>query len=493
MWAKKGIEMALENIEHIVFLMLENRSFDQMLGYLSREDTPHRIELEGLQANDAWLSATANYETPVGAPHRSKSIASSVRIDDPPHGWKRVPQQMATPPGLPGPPAMGGFVKTYVDAWREDDHRRPADPGAVMGYYDASSVWAYDFLARNYCVCDRWFTPLPTGTQPNRLMGMGGHSDIFKNARPIIPRHDLVYNWLNRQDVDWRVYRWGGALPFFALMMNWWDDILGSEIGLGRFRKFDRLREHWAPGGEAPPVLFIEPAYSELRGERANDDHAPTRITGGQLLVADLYDILTGNPERWAKTLLIITYDEHGGFFDHVEPLQIRKQVDDHWFETSGPRVPALIVSPFVDPRQVFSDPVDHTAFLALLAEKFTPGVPYSDHVSSRQSSYQDFGMLSAALRASARSEPPPSLPRPITVRLVSGFQSIGIALPGRGAVDATPDARTPTAVAFDEAARLTAEKRPDLLADDEWDGLRHQLANPLPPGPTQDDHIGDE
>jgi phospholipase C len=486
--------MALDRIEHIVFLMLENRSFDQMLGYLSREDTPNRLQLEGLQANEAWLSATANYEEAGGRPHRSKLIASTLKIDDPPHGWRRVPKQMATPSNIPGPRTMGGFVKTYVDAWEEDDNRRPADPGAVMGYYDANSVWAYNFLARNYCVCDHWFTPLPTGTQPNRLMGMGGHTSIRKNKKPFIPKHDLVYNWLNRNDVDWAVYRWGGNLPFFALMPAWWDDILESEIGDGKFKKFDRLREDWRPGGEAPPVLFIEPAYSELRGERANDDHAPTRITGGQLLVADLYDILTSNAARWAKTLLIITYDEHGGFFDHVEPLRIEKQVDEHRFETTGPRVPALLVSPFVDPGQVWSEPVDHTAFLSLLAEKFSrSGTPYSEHVSTRQSSYQGFGRLSAALRPTARSGPPPGLPRPLTVRLGSAFQAIGLALPGRGAVDAAPTARTPTAIAFDKAARRTAEKRPDLPAREDWDGLRWQLAHPLPDGPEQDDHIGDE
>lgn len=486
--------MNLDNIEHIVFLMLENRSFDQMLGYLNREDTPGRIALEGLQANQAWLDATANYENPGSAPRASKVISSSVRIDDPPHGFKWVPDQMAA--GNPGPPTMGGFVKTYVDAWRQNEHRPPTDPGAVMRYYDASSVWAYDFLARNYCVCDHWFTPLPTGTQPNRLMGMGGHSKIRRNKRPFIPKHDLVYDWLNQHNVDWSVYRWGGALPFFALMPKWWDNILLSDAEVGKFRKFDRLRQDWAPGGGAPTVLFIEPAYSELRGERANDDHAPTRITGGQLLVADVYDILTSNVQRWAKTLLIITYDEHGGFFDHVEPLPIRKQVGNHWFETSGPRVPALLVSPFVDARQVFDRRIDHTAFLSLLAEKFTHQIPYSDKVQARQSTYPGFGKLSSALRTTARGDAlaPPRLPRPVSVSLASGLQSMGLAIPGlRGTIDASPEARTATAVAFDRAARRTAQKRPDLLADDEWDGLRRQVENPLPAGALHNDQIGDE
>jgi phospholipase C len=413
--------MSLNSIEHIVFLMLENRSFDHMLGYLSREDTPNALRVDGLHAAAQWATARANYEAAGTTPYPIRKLAGQ-RIDDPPHGWQRVEMQIETPPAFPGPKPMGGFVKSYVDGWLADNHRRPADAGAVMGYYDSGTVWAYDFLARNYCVCDNWFTPLPAGTQPNRLMGMGGHSKIKDNHTPI-PKHDLVYDWLNRNGrIGWAVYMWGGYLPFFALMPNWWDDILASQIHVGKFRNFNRLRTDWAPGGKVPPVVFIEPAYSELRGDKANDDHAPTGVGGGQLLVADLYDVLTGNPERWSKTLLIITYDEHGGFFDHVAPLPIREDVDGHGFATTGPRVPALLVSPLVDAGTIFNEPVDHTAFLSLLAEKLTPGAPYSPEVGRRQASYGPYGRLSNALRAIPRPGAPPKLPRPLSVKLLTGM-----------------------------------------------------------------------
>jgi phospholipase C len=484
--------MSLDNIEHIVFLMLENRSFDHMLGYLSLDTTPNPVPVDGLRSSEQWQSATANYEAANVAPYRIRKLGGQ-RNDDPPHGWERVEMQI-DPGTFPGPKPMGGFVKSYVEGWLKDNKRRPADAGAVMGYYDSGIVWAYDFLARNYCACDNWFAPLPAGTQPNRLMGMGGHSKI-KNNRTPLPKHDLVYDWLNRNNrIGWGVYMWGGILPFFALMPNWWDEILASKIHLGKFRNFNRLQKDWAPGGGAPPVVFVEPAYSEFRGEKANDDHSPTGVGGGQLLVADLYDVLTSNPARWAKTLLVITYDEHGGFFDHVTPLPIHEDVDGHTFKTSGPRVAALLVSPLVDSGAPFNEPVDHTAFLSLLAEKFTPGTPYSADVARRQASYGPYGRLSNALRATPRPGPPPKLPRPLSVKLLASMNFLLAGkLPGKGAPDDAPNAGTPTAVAFDEAARKTAAAQPELLADPNWQGLRHYVEKTPPPVPTHDDHIGDE
>jgi phospholipase C len=485
----------LDQIDHFVFLMLENRSFDHMLGYLSRSDTPSPIAVDGLSTDPVWLESKANYEADGKPPSRIEKLGASQLIDDPPHGWENVDLQINTPGDLPGPNPMGGFVKTYVDAWEAEEHRRPADPAAVMGYYDHNAVWAFDFLARNYRVCDRWFTPLPTGTQPNRLMAMGGHTTIRRNKKPIIPDHDLVYDWLKRHDKKWRTYISGGGLPFFALMPRWWDEVLESVLFKGKFRNFRKLREHWLSDDELPPVIFIEPAYSELKGDRANDDHAPTRIKGGQVLVADLYDILTSHERRWAKTLLIITYDEHGGFFDHAKPLRITKQVGNHLFKETGPRVPALLVSPLVDAGVKFSEEVDHTAVLALLAEKFTEDVPYSDEVKARHDLYPAFGKLSNALRSTPRPGPVPKLRRPLSVNFLSalsdGLKSMVGASPSFLAPDdAPPDAGTPTAVAFDEAVRETLRKRPDLFGDDEWEGLQSAAAK-LPPEPTDGDHIG--
>ena len=92
---------------------------------------------------------------------------------------------------------MGGFVQSYATL---SDHK-PADPSAVMGYFGAASVPTFDFFARNYCVCDHWFSSLPLGTQANRLMAMAGESSLLDNASVFLPEQELVYDWLTTHDI----------------------------------------------------------------------------------------------------------------------------------------------------------------------------------------------------------------------------------------------------------------------------------------------------
>src|SRR5215212_6479789 len=142
--------MALKDIDTFVVCMLENRSFDHMLGYLSLDDAPKKLPVEGLQSDAAWQHGWINRGD--GTPHQVKPLVESDRIDDPPHGSARVKIQIETP--AESHPQMGGFVQAYINSRREAGRPIPVDPGAVMGYYKAPSVGTYDFLARNYCVCD---------------------------------------------------------------------------------------------------------------------------------------------------------------------------------------------------------------------------------------------------------------------------------------------------------------------------------------------------
>ncbi|MEA3015831.1 MAG: phospholipase [Sphingomonadales bacterium] len=476
--------MALEDIDHIVFVMLENRSFDHMLGYLSRGPNG-RLDIDGIRDDEKWQREHANYDS-AGNEYRSEKLDRGERVQDPPHGPDWVSMQINTPKEVQfGPREMGGFVHSYFESRRKKGKKPPVHPGAVMGYYDAGDVWAFDFFARHYCVCKRWFTPLPAGTQPNRLMAMAGEAHYAKN-KTLIPRHELVYDWCRDNHVDWRVYIWGAVLPFFALMPEWWDEILGLKKGPRLFTHFNRLRDDWNGPAPVPKILFIEPEYSELRGKHANDDHAPTRITGAQSFVADIYNILIGNKERWARTLLIITYDEHGGFFDHVPPLKIKGTAGKRSWDTTGPRVPAFLISQHVGPGTVFPGEVDHTAFLSLLAEKHTPKYHYSKNVFDRQQPYAAFARLSSALLPTARTEAPPPLPSPWRVNAMK------LAIPfGFGPADSPPDADTPTAAAFFEAAHRTAAQHPGVAAD--LTGLPGYVNTTTAPEVKQESHIGDE
>jgi phospholipase C len=197
----------------------------------------------------------------------------------------------------------------------------------VMNYNHPADVPITDFLARNFCVCNRWFAPLPAGTQPNRLMAMSGYSRIDINSSTLIPNQNLVYDWLSAHKVPWRVYH-QGVFPFFSLMLRWMEDVAGGD----RFRRFERfaLDFELEPDSTFAPVIFLEPVYTNAphSDDEGTDDHAPSSVIGGQHFVLDAYRALVANPKRWSRTVMVLTYDEHGGFFDHVQP---RKFSDGHY------------------------------------------------------------------------------------------------------------------------------------------------------------------
>jgi phospholipase C len=461
--------LALSDIKTIVFCMMENRSFDHALGYLGLDGSK---KIEGLQSAAAWQDGWTNLDAE-GKPYALTRLTLKDPIGDPPHGNDSIKMQIDT--RARNRPAMGGFVQAYIK-YVNKKKAKDYTPGAVMGYYDAESVPAFDFFARNYCVCDHWFSALPLGTQANRLMAMAGESKILDNETGLPPQR-LVYDWLKGNGVKWRAYQSGGYFPFFTLMDKWAFQILGSMVlSGGNFRRYRDFKADWQNMSKTmPPVVFIEPEYSDGPHSKPNDDHPPTSIAPGQIFLRDIYETLIGNPERWASTLLVITYDEHGGFFDHVPPIKIPGKAKDTTFDRSGPRVPAFLISPFVEAGSVFSRDLDHTSFLELLAERFTPGHGYSIPVNDRQGHLT--GRIAMALRGTARAGDPPHMP----------------ALPeGWGEVSAgMPDApNTPNAVAIDRVARKLKRERPDIYSHPDMGEVRAYIRQGPTPAPLDKDHI---
>jgi phospholipase C len=488
--------MALQDIDHIVFVMLENRSFDHMLGYLSLDETPNPIGVDGLKSDRAWRRSWANSGDGIAYEVNRIGPGRKQKIKDPPHGSNAVKQQIETPTAGGASLRMGGFVQAYIDSRTKhvDKHGRPKPqpkpkrPGDVMAYYDAEALPAFDFFARNFCVCDRWFTPLPVGTQANRLMAMSGASKIVNNVKSIndFPEQELVYDWLTARDIPWRVYTWGGFVPFFALMKSWRGPIAGSMLtGEGNFRRFSRLEKHWRDmDREFPAVTFIEPEYSDGPGFRPNDDHPPTGAGGGQALLGEVYNILVSNPARWQRTLMIVTYDEHGGFFDHVEPLGIGATIGATHLPTTGPRVPALLVSPHVQARDVYKHDLDHTSFLQLLADRFAGG-HYSPEVTARQA--QLSGSIAGALRAprTGAAAAPPHTPLEIKAFANSTHEWLANGISLR-----TP--RTPNAAALDGAVRKMYEEYPRLSGHPDTGEMTLYVQTKKAPDPEKIDHIDD-
>lgn len=465
--------MALADIDTIIFVMMENRSFDHMLGYLSLDETKKKLPVDGLRSDPDWQAAHANIAN--GVAHRPMRLGplDSIR-DDPPHNDVFIEAQIETPPAGPGPKQMGGFASTFAKA-----HPK-SDPRIAMSYYDAATLGTYDFFARNFCVCDRWFTPLPLGTQANRLMAMAGETKVANNRVPM-PDHHLVYDWLNARGIGWRSYVWGGFAPFFLMMLRWALPIASSiASGNGNFRRYRRFREEWASDKPMPPVIFIEPEYEDAPGSKPNDDHPPAPASRGQAFLNDIYRTVAGNQERWAKTLMIVTYDEHGGFFDHVPPPAIPGKAGGQSYSYTGPRVPAFLISPFVDPGQVFSETLDHTSFLTLLDERFNGGNGYSPAVTQRQKA---LGRISRALRSKARPGAAPNLAPPVQLMGRAGAEAAG---PPRA-----PD--TPNAAAIDAMARQLREQHPELFKDPAWREMDRYLDRNPPPVPTDEGHIPED
>ena len=368
---------------------------------------PGRIPLEGLQADPDWLQQHAN--------DGIEPFEFSVQqIDDPPHEQATIALQIGAPRTLGAPYPMNGFIDSYLMR-----HPPPSDKRLVMGYYTAREVPAFDFLARNYTVCDHWFSSIPTGTQANRLMAMSGTTSLVDNAPLFLPEQPLVYDWLTEHSVSWCAYVSGDFLPFFALMRRWQDEI-ATALALDalvphahpRFRRYRNFARDWTTEQNMPSVIFIEPEYTDGPHIAPNDDHPPTGIARGHAFLTAIYSTIISNPARWARTLMLVTYDEHGGFYDHVSPLNIPTLLAGHGatpvFSTTGVRVPAFVISPLVDPATVHPQPLDHTSILQLLADKFARGF-YSPEVYNRQPSLSQ--LSDAITRTVPRSRPPNLLP----------------------------------------------------------------------------------
>ena len=390
-------------IKTIVVVMMENRSFDNLLGYLTL-DPNNRKNVEGLTNTPAWRDKVASVFNGTKYPPFLLTDPYDAIDADPPHERDPIAVQMGTP--VNGVFPMNGFVTNYASAKGAKPPVAGSQP-PVMGYFTAAQAPVMDFFAENFAICDHWFSSLPAGTQPNRLMAMSGFSRIDVNQVPL-PDQELVYDWLTRNGIRWRVYHQN--MPFFAMMLRWIPDILRED----HFRPFARLYDDVQnePPGEFPQVIFIEPTYTDAPHiGPSSDDHAPSAIKGGQEFLLEAYRAMIRVPDVWKGTVMVLTYDEHGGFFDHVSPPALHTDppagaLYQKGFETLGIRVPAFVISPFVNPKTVFKKRLDHTSILKFIGQKFGKNGSYSDLVDKRA-----VGSVLDVLNAPTSQRPAPGIP----------------------------------------------------------------------------------
>jgi phospholipase C len=430
----------LDKVKTIILLMFENRSFDHMLGHLSFENIKPDVDglRQPLEEYNNFYKGDSYYPyilpndslLPFDLPHENNFV--DVQL-----AKSQVTQQYT----------MTGFVEAYASA----TGTIPNPQTQPMGFFNSGMVPITSFLAQTFCTCDRWFCSLPTSTQPNRTMAFAGDSAIFNTKARLIEIRESIFDWMNRTGVRWRVYHDG--LSFFVLYPHLWQYVLSDNFRDYEYLFLDMQTE---PADEAPEVIIIEPSYQDaphIGPDHPNDNHAPLAIGWGEDFLRRTYESVIVNPARWGNTVMVVYYDEHGGFYDHVKPPSIpyRTTEDSPYnFESLGPRIPAIIVSPFVEPGSTTHSIFDHTSVLQLLAEKFTPGTPYSPSVDKRRQI--GINSISTALTNEKIWLPPKPPSQPIQVSSALG-EMIAVA----------PD--HPMAQSFEIAAHKLMESNPDAVA----------------------------
>jgi phospholipase C len=395
-------------IEHVVVLMLENRSFDQMLGDFQR------------------LYPTLDGIDPASAPrgevvdgHRYEQRPTTVRraSNDPNHELASVLWQIGAPAAVRGPDCrrpllervfviVCEFVFSWLVwpwRWAQRKLRRPrmlaeaqlayqphfvaeyvrsfpdsttAERDEIMGYFSLDSLPALHRLARNFTVCDRWFASVPGPTWVNRFFVHTGTAlgvaRMPNDARDFtgyaLYDQRTIYDEINARDKTWRIY-FHDTPQTLALARQWQSENRLKYAPIDQFGK-----DAAGQAAEFPAFVFVEPQYA---GDDANDDHPPYDVMAGEALITRVYNAIRSNEGLWRSTLLIVVFDEHGGYFDHVEPpaaLPPDRCALEYSFDRLGVRVPAVLVSPWV-PAGVFpadkSVHFDHTSIGRYLCDKW--------------------------------------------------------------------------------------------------------------------------
>lgn len=410
------------NIRHIVHLMLENRSLDNVLGWLYEHEHPANVIPAGSSPHfDGLHAGLYNFDSR-GRRHdviRGTGGRHAVPRYDPDEAFEYVTNQLyetKVTPEKSAEPTMGGFYKDYA-RWYSNNSE-------IMMSHTPEDLPVLNGLARRFAVSDRYFASVPTQTNCNRAFAAAGNSlGVDDQGRMTAWVNNRNSNWLARpggvqfsQSTIWNVlsehgHNRPGDWMIFQSDGSWIEDRFGAE-GYSYTRRImmqlqdPRFDGHFAmvgspeeaagdtlfgmiASGSLPRFSFIEPSWTlplgPGLGPNGTDYHPPGDIRKGERFLKELYDALSGNPDIWNSLLFIINFDEHGGTYDHVCPP---RNATPPWqdssdtpvpeeyelcfqFDRFGVRVPLILVSPFVEECTVFraegETPFDHTSVLATI------------------------------------------------------------------------------------------------------------------------------
>jgi phospholipase C len=360
----------LGSIQHIVHLMLENRSFDHMLGFLyPNKQGPGGQPFEGLLGTEsnAGSSGTAVTVYQIDA---SQPGAYFMPGADPGEGYANTNSQLFGTSKAPTPPVAtnGGFVTNFAAAIAFDQQNGQSIQAGttasdIMGMFPPSALPILSGLAKGFAVCDHWYSSAPTETMPNRAFANAATSQGHLSDSTTSYTVQSIYGLMTAHNLTWKIYGYADE----ALTRGSFPDTLSApDTNFGKFANF----QSDAAAGTLAQYSFLEPSW----GSDGNSLHPNYDVALGEQLIQQVYEAVRGGP-AWNQTLLIITYDEHGGCYDHVAPpanaVPPDNSVGEYGFDFRrfGLRVPAVLVSPLIPAGTIFNVPagtmpIDHTSVL---------------------------------------------------------------------------------------------------------------------------------
>jgi phospholipase C len=328
-------------IEHIVVLMMENRSFDHMLGWVPGAD--------GRQAGLTYLD---RYRVAHQTHHLE--LFSSCGFEDPDHSYEGGRIEL-----------NGGKCNGWLRAGQDDS--------LCIGYYEQPDLPFLGPAATDWTTFDRYFAATMAETYPNRFYMHAARTDRLHNSL-LEFEYPTIWSRLIAADVD-HCYYHGDAVALFPVLLK------HPPARTASFATFVTD----AAAGNLPPVSYVDPRFVDENSGTSDDDHPHADIRAGEDFMNQVYDAVRTSPD-WSSTVLVITYDEWGGFFDHVPPTT----APDAWKKTSlrGFRVPTVLISPFARRGFVSHKTFDHTSILRMIEwrhglEPLTPRDAHARNLAS--------------------------------------------------------------------------------------------------------------
>lgn len=412
--------MAYDQIQHVFVLMLENRSFDHLIGFSGLTGT------DSATGMITYINGLKGMENNFfgGVPYSVSKPADYSMTVDPGHEFCDVLCQLAGagavyPPGGNYPPINNsGYATSYVDACKGANQR--SAPGEIMRCYSPEQLPVLMTLATEFAICDNWHAALPGPTWPNRMFVHAASSaglDHSPTSAEILlwetasgfgfPNGDIFDRIAAKEGMQRRLYA-GDLFPMMSALKS---------IGLDDIRQYD----HFAADLQDPfpyNYVFIEPSYNLLTDYKGSTSQHPLDdVRLGEGLIKSTYEAIR-NSSLWKSSLLIITWDEHGGFYDHAIPPSAVAPGDTSpsighnkfgfTFEQYGPRVPGVVISPWIPRNTIDHRLYDHSSVPATVEALFGLA-PMTNRDAAANN------LLSLLSLAAARDDAPSTLPSPAT------------------------------------------------------------------------------